>query len=103
MIDEGLLGALKAMYAAAGMVTIASYAPQIRAVWRSETGATDVSLIMWGLWSAAALIAVGYACVVTHDPGYVLMSLGNAVGCLLVTALTALKRSQARHRHIPHG
>ena len=87
---------LTMLYGAAGSVTLASYAPQLRAVWRSKTGAGDVSLLMWSLWSVGAAIAVLYAQVVAQDPGYLLMSLGNATGCLLMTGLTAFKRSQAR-------
>jgi hypothetical protein len=96
VIVEGMLKALTVLYGAAGVVTVSSYASQIRVVWRSQTGAADVSLLMWSLWSATAAIAVLYAQFVSHDARYVLLSMGNAVGCFLVTGLTILKRSQAR-------
>jgi uncharacterized protein with PQ loop repeat len=90
---------LTSLYGVAGVVTIAFFVPQIQAVTRSETGARDVSLLMWGAWSAAAAIAVLYAHFVVHDPGYLLVSLGNATGCFLVTGLTAFKRLRERgHR-----
>jgi uncharacterized protein with PQ loop repeat len=94
VMASGLLQALTILYGAAGVVTIVSYAPQIYAVWRSETGAADVSLAMWCLWSIAATIAVLYAQFVARDKGYFLMSLGNAAGCFLVTGLVVFRRSQ---------
>jgi len=104
VVLDGSLQVLTALYGVTGIVTVVSYGTQIRAVWRSSTGAADVSLFMWSLWSVGATIAVLYARFVTHDAGYLLMSLGNATGCFLVATLTAIKRAEAQGvRLLPIG
>ena len=100
---DALREILTAVYGATGAALLASYAPQIRSVWRSKTGAADVSLLTWCLWSMASTIAALYAHFVASDAGYFLLSLGNAAGCYAVAGLTAFKRSQARTSGAHHG
>jgi uncharacterized protein with PQ loop repeat len=86
--------ALTTLYGAAGTLVVLSYLPQVRAIWASRSGAADVSLLMWSLWSLAATVTVLYALLVAHDTGFALVSLGNAAGCFAVTGLTLFKRAR---------
>jgi hypothetical protein len=98
MMADVLHQGLTALYAANGVALLAAYVPQARSVWRSTTGAVDVSLLTWCLWSLASTIAALYAHFVAHDVGYFLLSLGNAAGCHAIAGLTAFKRLRRKPR-----
>jgi hypothetical protein len=86
------IGVLSTLYGATGMALVVSYAPQIWTVWRSRTGAEDVSVLTWAFWSVTAAIGLLYAKFVARDAGFVMMSLANVLGCSSVTGLAMLKR-----------
>ncbi len=93
-----MLGLVSALYALFGVVFVAAYVPQLRAVWRSRNGAADVSLGTWGLWCASATVSLLYARLVSHDLSYSLVCLGNVVGCYAVTGVALLRRKHhSRH------
>lgn len=83
---------ISTLYAATGLVIIAAYGPQLRAVWRSRDGARDVSLLTWGFWSASAVVSLLYALLVVGDRGFALVSGGHLAGCLAVLGLTLARR-----------
>ncbi|HEX3139263.1 MAG TPA: hypothetical protein VHQ87_04370 [Rhizobacter sp.] len=87
-----MLGLVSALYALFGVVFVAAYVPQLRAIWRSRNGAADVSLGTWGMWSASSTVSLLYAHLVAHDTRFALVSLGNAAGCYAVTAAALLRR-----------
>ena len=91
MISDGWLELLRMLYGATGVVVVASYALQVRTVWRSEKAA-GVCLPMWLLWFASAFIGMLYAVFMARERGTLWMSSANAVGCGLVVAATAWRR-----------
>jgi drug/metabolite transporter (DMT)-like permease len=91
MMTDGWLEVVGVLYGATGVVVVASYALQIRAVWRSEQAA-GVCLPMWLLWFATAFIGMLYAAFIARERGTLWMSSANALGCALVVAATAWRR-----------
>ena len=87
-----MLAIVSALYAVFGVVLVAAYFPQLLSVWRSRTGAADVSLGTWSIWSVSATVSLLYAAFVSRDTGYTLVSFGNLIGCYAITGLTAFKR-----------
>jgi hypothetical protein len=87
-----VLGLVSVLYTLFGVVFVAAYVPQVRAVWRSRNRAADVSLGTWGLWSASSTVSLLYAHFVAGDPHFALVSLGNAAGCYAVTAVAWVRR-----------
>jgi hypothetical protein len=69
-----------------------AYMPQIVSVYRCPNGAPGVSLSTWLIFTAANIATVSYALTVTSD----LMIAGifalNALGCLIIAALIAIRR-----------
>ena len=86
-----MLGLVSALYALFGVVFVAAYVPQWRAVWRSRNGAADVSLGTWGVWCASSTVSLAYAHFVSHDLSYTLVCLGNVAGCYAVTGTAWLE------------
>jgi hypothetical protein len=97
MTSDGWLEVLGVLYGATGLVVVASYALQIRAVWRSEKAA-GVCLPMWLLWFATAFIGMLYAAFVARERGTLWMSSANALGCGLVVAATCWRRRGGARR-----
>ncbi|MGY4827343.1 hypothetical protein ACVNIS_02045 [Sphaerotilaceae bacterium SBD11-9] len=89
-----MLGLVSALYALFGVVFVAAYVPQVRAVWRSRNGAADVSLGTWGLWCASSTVSLLYAWFVNQDGRYALVCLGNVAGCYAVTGALLLRRQR---------
>lgn len=87
-----MLAVVSALYALFGVVFVAAYVPQVRAVWRSRNRAADVSLPTWCLWSASSTVSLLCAWFVTHDLRFALVCLGNMAGCYAVTGATLLRR-----------
>ncbi|HEX6267147.1 MAG TPA: hypothetical protein VFZ81_09655, partial [Burkholderiales bacterium] len=92
---------LRTLYAVSGSALVLAYVPQILAVWRCRQGAASVSLVTWSAWSVASTISFLYAVWVVRDWSYGLVTLGSALGCYAVTALSVLKR--LRHRQAPRA
>ena len=71
---------------------VLAYMPQIICVYRDPNGAVAVSLLTWVMFTAANLATVSYALTVSGD----LMVAGvfalNTLGCLIITALIAMRR-----------
>jgi hypothetical protein len=71
---------------------VVAYMPQIICVYRDPNGAVAVSLLTWIMFTASNLATVSYALTVSCD----LMVAGvfalNALGCLIIMALIAMRR-----------
>jgi hypothetical protein len=71
---------------------VLAYMPQIVCVYRDPNGAVAVSLLTWFMFTAANIATVSYAITVSSD----LMVAGvfalNALGCLTITVLIAVRR-----------
>ena len=71
---------------------VLAYMPQIICVYRDPNGAVAVSLLTWIMFTASNIATVSYALTVSSD----LMVAGvfalNALGCLIITALIAMRR-----------
>ena len=89
-----MLSLVSALYALFGVVFVAAYVPQLRAVWRSRNGAADVSLGTWGVWCASSTVSLLYARLVSQDLSYSLVCLGNVAGCYAVTGAAWLRRKR---------
>src|SRR5882724_6007055 len=69
-----------------------AYVPQIVRVYRDQSGAAAVSLITWVLFASSNLATAVYAHAVYHDVVMATVFALNALVCLLVVVLTAMKR-----------
>jgi len=76
---------------------VIAYMPQIVCVYRDPHGAPAVSLLTWVMFTAANLATVSYAVTVTSDLVVAGVFALNALGCLIITALIAVRR-MARYR-----
>ena len=83
---------LTTLYALAGIVVLAGYVPQAVSVWKSRTGARDISLPTWSLWTLTSSVGAIYASFVVRDLPYLALCLGNVTGCAAVVALIILRR-----------
>jgi hypothetical protein len=71
---------------------VIAYVPQMIRVYRDPNGAAAVSLMTWTLFTAANVATVLYA-LINSDDRVVAGVFGlNALGCLVVVGLTAVKR-----------
>jgi uncharacterized protein with PQ loop repeat len=71
---------------------VIAYMPQILCVYRDRNGAAAVSLLTWVMFTAANLATVSYALTVTSDLVAAAVFAANALGCLIITALIAVRR-----------
>jgi uncharacterized protein with PQ loop repeat len=69
-----------------------AYVPQILCVYQDKNGASAVSITTWALFAMANFATVGYALVVSHDLLVASVFSLNALGCLGIVVLIALKR-----------
>ncbi len=85
---------LIALYGLQSLAVGISYAPQMRAVWKSTTGARDISIATWLLWSATSLVSLLYALTVVNDLPFTVVSATSLVGSFAVSVLAILRRIQ---------
>jgi len=85
---------LTTLYGLQGLALAASYAPQLRSVWRSKTGAQDISIVTWLFWSATSLISLFYAFNVVKDMPFAAVSATTLVGSVAVSVVAAVRRFQ---------
>jgi len=69
-----------------------AYVPQIVRVYRDQNGAAAVSLVTWALFASSNLATAVYAHAVYSDAIMSTVFALNTLACLLVFALTAMKR-----------
>jgi hypothetical protein len=77
-----------------------AYVPQMVRVYRDPNGATAVSLTTWVLFAAANIATVAYALAVADDRLVALVFGLNTLGCLVIVALTTVKRIHAARREM---
>jgi len=71
---------------------VIAYMPQIICVYRDPNGAVAVSLLTWSMFTAANLATVSYALTVSCDLVVAGVFALNALGCLIITMLIAMRR-----------
>jgi len=71
---------------------VVAYMPQIICVYRDPNGAVAVSLLTWIMFTAANLATVSYALTVSCDLIVAGVFALNALGCLTITTLIAMRR-----------
>jgi len=76
-----------------------AYVPQIARALKDHSGAQAISLGTWSLFLVSHLTAMAYAIVNQHDWTMAMLFLLNGMGCALIIAIAAVKRSQYR-RHL---
>jgi len=95
MDSEQALWLVAWAYVLANTGRVASYLPQIVAIWRCRDGARSISLLTWSYWAVSHLTAVLYAGLVLEDGKLLAVSTGNLVCCATVVALVVLRRRDA--------
>jgi len=76
-------------------VRVVSYVPQIARVVADTNGASAISYSTWALWTAAHVATAAYAAVNLGDAFLAGFSILYALCCLIVIAVTMVKRRSA--------
>src|SRR5215510_409108 len=84
------------LYVVTNSLRVFFYAPQIRAVLRSEDGAQALSLATWSFWTFANLTATLYGWFVIRDSAFCAIFAGNLACTAAVTLIAAKKRLTAK-------
>ena len=74
------------------VLRVGSYLPQIIRVATDKEGAKAISYSTWSIWIGANTTTAAYAVVNISDIALFLISGVNALGCMAVVGLTAIKR-----------
>jgi hypothetical protein len=69
-----------------------AYLPQLIRIHRDPHGAAAVSISTWGLFAAANVATAWYAFLIFNDRVTAILFAINAVGCIGIVVLTAMKR-----------
>jgi hypothetical protein len=81
------------------VLRVGSYLPQIVRVATDKEGAKAISYVTWCIWIGANATTAAYAVVNVSDIALFLISTLNALGCMIVVALTAIKRCRIAAQH----
>jgi len=81
------------------VLRIGSYLPQIFRVATDKEGAKAISYVTWCIWIGANAATAAYAVVNVSDIALFLFSTLNALGCMIVVGLTAVKRYRIAAPH----
>ena len=81
-----------AMFSIFNVLRIGSYLPQIIRVAADDEGAKAISYSTWCIWIGVNTTTAAYAIVNITDVVLFLISTLNALGCVTVIGLTAVKR-----------
>ena len=91
------------VYLITNTVRVFFYAPQIRAVFKANDGASAVSIMTWGFWTFANFTAALYGWLVIRDPGFTVIFSGNFVCTGVVTLIASIKRANYKLNVQAHG
>jgi hypothetical protein len=83
-------------FAICSSLRVFSYFPQIVRIAADSNGATAISFWTWGLWTAANTSTGLYAAINLHDFYLTTVSAFYTACCLIVIALTTIKRRALR-------
>jgi hypothetical protein len=86
-------------FALCNSLRVFSYLPQIARVAADTNGASAISFLTWGLWTAANASTGFYAAINLHDFYLSAVSAINTACCLIVIVLTTVKRRALRLSH----
>lgn len=81
-----------ATFSMVNSIRVLAYLPQILKASRDENGATAISFVTWGLFLVSHVTTVAYALVILADVVLALIFAGNALACLTILVIVALKR-----------
>lgn len=84
------------LYILTNAARVFTYVPQLLAVWHSDDGARDLSLLTWSSWVVSNATAVAYGALVISDVSFTLIALLNMVCCAAVTLIGADRRGLFR-------
>jgi hypothetical protein len=90
-------------FAAFSGLRIFSYIPQILRIASDRNGASAISYATWVLWTCANASTAAYATINLGDLWLAAVSSVFALCCLVVIALTAIKRVLHRRTGTPMG
>jgi hypothetical protein len=79
-------------------IRIFAYIPQMRAAAVDKNGASAISYTTWSLFLVANASTVAYALVLRADWSLAACFTGNALCCVVILAITFLKRRQYARR-----
>ena len=82
-------------YMGIGLLSLLAYLPQIRKLFKSKNGASDISIETWSVWSLDAVISLLYAIFILKDiPASLIFGI-DFLGAL--TILTLAASNKVRH------
>jgi hypothetical protein len=87
-----------AAFATCNSVRIFAYIPQICKAATDQNGATAISYTTWTLFLVANLSTIAYALVNRSDWGLALCFTGNAICCVIILGVAAVRRRSYRQR-----
>ncbi|SDP18359.1 hypothetical protein SAMN04488595_105237 [Ralstonia sp. 25mfcol4.1] len=91
---------IASLYVLSNAARVFTYVPQLMAVWRSNDGARDISLLTWGSWVVANGTALAYGAVVVEDLFLTLIALLNLTCCSAITLLAVQRRRTHRQEEV---
>lgn len=90
------------LYIGNAIIATAAYTPQCWTLWhmlKTDKVNQSVSLLTWVMWSWACTITAIYAVVVHPDDlAFLLISVINAILCIVTVILTALVHHRSRQK-----
>ncbi|SDL86910.1 hypothetical protein SAMN04488026_112410 [Aliiruegeria lutimaris] len=98
---QELQAAVLALFAFVNSVRIVAYVPQILKASRDDNGASAISCLTWGLFLASHLTTILYAAICLGDLIMAAIFMGNAFACIVIVAVTLLRRRAHRREHNP--
>lgn len=94
MLEQKLLNFFTVLYGLQGVTLAVSYVPQFRSVWKSRTGAKDISIATWLFWTTTSIVSLVYAFAIVKDRPLIAVSATALAGCTLITLATIIRRLQ---------
>ena len=91
---EWLCGAVVMAFTLVNALRVLAYVPQIVAAARDVNGASGISYATWTLFLISHLTTIAYAIAYLGDVIVALLFFGNAVACVVILAITLVKRSR---------
>jgi hypothetical protein len=94
---------LTLMYGAMGLVALAGYGPQVRALWTQPDLCEKTPLVTWILWSCQTVVFFLYAVIANGDPMFMFnsfMFMCATLGCLALI-IRGRKLAEAAKKVLP--
>ncbi len=94
----GLTDLVVLLFTACNSLRVLAYVPQIMRIARDDAGAVAISYATWVLFGLSHLTTVAYAAIVAQDWRMALVFVANTTACVIILALTFMKRAQLKRQ-----